>query len=652
MHSIGQTIGGVLTDKPTLARTSSGCNFVNTINEAILGNHPMDTTEVIIVGAGPAGLALAIALSNLKVKSIVLEKEVEIVEDPRGIAITQDAVRICWDLGLGGDMDKISHELPHFNFHKTSFVNTPFFSRDMYPDGFAQALPSAIFHIQPMLELAMREKLNKSQYCELQYGCAVTGRKQDGTNIIAEYTDAKGQPGSIRGSWLIGADGKRGVVRKHFLEPSAGVRQVSGTYKYDGTWVAANLEISLPTPNTHPDFPLWNLGYTPNEVYDLFWPRGFHFGSPPGKPLAAGRFGPNEAHLWRHEFAQNDWNDTMNAEELLWEHLIPMITRRCGKGARPFPSGEVMYPRDCIEARRCQPFHFTHKVVNKWFDDRTILIGDAAHVFPPFGGQGIASGLRDAQQLAWRLMFLQRLPNVNRSICDEILQTWVQERSYSVRLAANFTKLNGQLCNHGDSWKFWLLRNIDWALRQVPFFRGIPDPLAGIEARGFTTVDGGFFSPEHGGGGRLPQVYLSSQRTGPELSDLILCPKNTVMTLAVVAGDDPENARAEARRALDKSEIDKAVLSYDSIRVVCSKPYTGMADNLEVYYPTPVEQLSEAGVPIRPLYAPSNLFSRFSPHTKFVILRADFFTFGLAKNYLELVECITYLKYRLRYETS
>ncbi|KAI1311631.1 hypothetical protein F5Y03DRAFT_284816 [Xylaria venustula] len=608
----------------------------------------MDTTDVIIVGAGPAGLALAISLSKLKVKSIILEKELEIVEDPRGIALTHDAVRICWDLGLGDEMDKISQESPNFNFHTTSFVNPPFFALESYPDRLAQALPGTVFHIQPRLELALREKLKNSQYCQLRCGCSVTGRKQDGTTIIAEYTDTKGQTKSIQGSWLIGADGKRGIVRKHFLEPSAGIRQIDGVYKYDGIWVAANLEISLPTPTTHSDFPLWKLGYTPENVYDLFWPTGFHFGSPPGKPLAAGRFGPNEARLWRHEFAQNDWNDKMDSEELLWEHLIPMITRKCGEDARPFPSGEVTYPRDCIQIRRCRPFHFTHKVVNKWFDDRTILIGDAAHVFPPFGGQGIASGLRDAQQLAWRLMLLRRFPEANRPTCDEILQAWAQERAYSVDVAASFTKFNGQLCNYGDSWKFWLLRNIDWALRQIPFFSKLPDPFSKIEASGFTTVNGGFFSSRHGGGGRLPQVYLSSRRTGPELSDLILQPRNTAMTLLVLAGDDHLNATSEAIRALNEAQIDEAVLSHDSIRVIRSEPYTGTADNQEVYHPTPIEELSKAGVRIRPLYAPSNLFSRFSPSTKFVVLRADFFIFGLAKNGVELVECITNLKHRLQ----
>lgn len=49
------------------------------------------------------------------------------------------------------------------------------------------------------------------------------------------------------------------------------------SYEYEGTWIAANLKITLPTPETHPEFPLWMMGYTPQEVYETFWPPGFQY---------------------------------------------------------------------------------------------------------------------------------------------------------------------------------------------------------------------------------------------------------------------------------------------------------------------------------------------------------------------------------------
>jgi 2-polyprenyl-6-methoxyphenol hydroxylase-like FAD-dependent oxidoreductase len=211
---------------------------------------------------------------------------------------------------------------------------------------------------------------------------------QDGDGVVLEYRRFDGSINTLRSSWLIGSDGKRGFVRKQFLEKVADIRQVNSSYCYEGTWVASNLRISLPTPETHPDFPAWKAGLTPLEVYDLFWPKGWHFCSPPGKPTATGRFGPFEKGFWRHEFRQDDWDSTtMNAEELLWEHLTPMITRtECGRG-NAFKCPAV-YPRDCIEVLRCREFTFTQKVVNRWYAGKTVLIGDAAHTFSPFAGQG------------------------------------------------------------------------------------------------------------------------------------------------------------------------------------------------------------------------------------------------------------------------
>ncbi|KAI1370323.1 monooxygenase-like protein [Hypoxylon crocopeplum] len=612
----------------------------------------MEKTEVVIVGAGPAGLALALSLAKLKVHSVILEKDLQITRDPRGVYLTHDAVRILWDLGLGDSLiGEIGYELITTNFHTTSFANKPFYTLDFGYDGYSQVLPNAVLHIQPKLEAAMQQKAVESSFCDLRCGCTVVGKEQDGEYPVIQYEDGKGVRRVIEGSFVIGADGKKGVVRKHFLEVSAGIKQVDNPqYHYDGTWVAANLKLTVPTPETHPDFPLWKLGFDPEAVYDLFWPRGWHFCCPPGKATAAGRFGPYEERLWRHEFAQNDWNDSMDAERLLWEHITPLITRKTDGSNRPFPSGEVTYPRSCIDILRCRPFRFTHKVVNKWFDGRTILIGDAAHVFPPFGGQGIASGLRDAHQLAWRISLLQRLPKPDAALRLNLLDAWAKERHQGVKDAATVTSINGRLCNQGDTYLFWLLRTLLRLIRYIPIIPSVPEfPMLSSETRGYRPVEGGFFMPEFGGGLRIAQIYVESKHQLPILSDELIRRTDTVFTLLVIGRGDYENMVAEAQAALKSVDLDQSVLSEKSIRIFLpDNLLTPSTSEVEAYFPTQTQHLIDLGIAVKSDYSASNYVQRIGSATRFVIVRPDFHVFSLAKNTQELVECLTSLRQRLR----
>ncbi len=114
----------------------------------------------------------------------------------------------------------------------------------------------------------MRRKLDESKLCDLRSGCEVIQRDQSSGSVVVTYKTEDGSTKSIDGSWLVGADGKKGVVRKHFLEKS-GIQQVESAYRYEGTWIASNLKINLPTPERHPTCPLWELGWTPEEVLSL-----------------------------------------------------------------------------------------------------------------------------------------------------------------------------------------------------------------------------------------------------------------------------------------------------------------------------------------------------------------------------------------------
>ena len=100
------------------------------------------------------------------------------------------------------------------------------------------------------------------------------------------------------------------------------------SYEYQETWVALNWHMDLPTPQTHPDFPLWKLKYTPQDVYDAFFPRNFRFIGNPDRPSVCGCFGLREERLWRFEFVVDRAEDPqeMASYEKTKEIIFPYIT--------------------------------------------------------------------------------------------------------------------------------------------------------------------------------------------------------------------------------------------------------------------------------------------------------------------------------------
>ncbi|KAH7136805.1 monooxygenase-like protein [Dactylonectria estremocensis] len=616
----------------------------------------MEETDVVIVGAGPSGLALGLALAKFRIRSIILEKENGMTADPRGVYLTGDAIRILHDLGIGHDMSNIGHEVHKVNFHKSSFAEKEFFSLNIGTSNILkQAVPEGMLQSQPRLENALRKEALRSEMCTLRTGCTVVSRSSDDPPTI-EYVTEDDVRRQIRGQYLVGADGKVGIVRKHFLEPTAGIQQEEGIYRYNGTWIAANLKISPPTAQTHPQFPLWKLGYSSDEVYDLFWPEGWHFCSPPGKATACGRFGPHSDRIWRHELCQEDWDESMDAEALFWDHITPMITRRNDEKGHNF-SDAVVFPRDCIKILRCRPFRFTHKVVNRWFHKRTILIGDAAHVFPPFAGQGIASGVRDAHQLAWRLALLLRssLPCQRRvSLSDALLNTWALERRKSVDGAALFSMLNGMLCNHKPSLWLLVVLRLQTLLESIPFLPSLPDPQGWTEKRAFTGVKGGFFLKEYNGGARLAQIRVqSSSNQVPVLSDLLLKSDSILTVLVISNSNDHGKLYEDARAAVAAADIDSTIVSEDSIVgfTPCAnysnaptsthRPGKNQAEVFwPVVHPTSMES-STLG------FDDGSYIDRLGRRNRFCLVRPDFFVFACARDKGELVKCLALLKQRL-----
>lgn len=92
--------------------------------------------------------------------------------------------------------------------------------------------------------------------------------------------------------------------------------------------MALNWKIHLPTKQSHPLFPLWDLGYTPEQVYDLFFPTDFRFLCNACRPAVCGRFGLPEDRLWRFEFVVEPSEDgqDMSQKHKVRELVGPYIT--------------------------------------------------------------------------------------------------------------------------------------------------------------------------------------------------------------------------------------------------------------------------------------------------------------------------------------
>ncbi|KAF5555120.1 FAD NAD(P)-binding domain-containing protein [Fusarium mexicanum] len=555
----------------------------------------MDSTDVIIVGAGPSGLALATALSDQRIKSVLLEKNYEICEDPRAIAVSGDAPRIINLLGINPfKMEKIGQTMTGIHFHQNLFSSKPFASIDHERDWLEQAQAPGTVLLQPELEKDFRNSIQASEYAELRLGSTVVGIREVPDGIMASYRRNDGKVLEIQGKYLVGADGKRGYVRKEYLE-AKGIQQLPGLYTYEATWIAANLRITLPTPVSHPSFPLWKLGYQPEQLWDIFWPGGFHFCTHPTMPIAAGRFGPRHEKSWRFEYELPSGFLPDDCIKHLEEQMTSHLTIQ----------GELL--------------SFSQKVVNRWFHGNVSVIGDAAHVFPPFGAQGIACGLRDA--LAHR---------------DYLLEGWSRERRKGVDDSSILTARTGNVLMSKSRFLVQLLRITSGGLDLLPSFRDKLLSSVFDDRVGYRGVDGGFFLESQGGGMKTAQVCVRTTDKLAQLSDEIFWAQGGLLTLLLLCHPSGEEASA-LESALEEAKLPPWLLSEHILEFCADEKLGNMKSTLgfktkKLCLGTTEDTVRTMGQPLLPHYNPASFRARFGATTRYALIRPDLIIFSRAES--------------------
>lgn len=513
--------------------------------------------------------------------------------------------------------------------------------------------PGFICHKQPAIEKHLRNQINTSGKSDLRLGVTLTSIHEDEDWVYATYMGSNGDEKSIQSKFLVGADGKTGFTRKKYLEPrGVSMERVSQT-SYEEVWVALNWRMTLPTPETHPEFPLWAKGYTPQQVYNIFFPEEFRFLCNPERAAVCGRFGLNEDRLWRFEFVvlPGEDGDTMASPEMIHRIVFPYITQ---PGSRfGLIMEKVQNPEDCIEIIRSRPFNFSARSCNRWAQDRVMLCGDAAHVFPPFGGQGIASGFRDAISLAWRLAMAARTASSKTDQLDHrsFLETWYTERKQQLDRSLAFTIENGSYVTESDPVKIYLRELYLWAVQLVPSWKhnlelgGRREGMVRYRAEPGKSMH---FLPDMGGGGNFPQVYCVDLRDASEkvrfTDDVIFAPHKTA-AFQIVAFLNSEENLAKSREILDDlSRESKGILNPRETTFIVRKSTYSLSPKVEekeaVYrLATGAEFAADdflcRGRPEPQFYDPLRI-SKDVNNKMFVILRPDRFIYAACDTQSEL----------------
>ena len=343
-------------------------------------------TEVAIAGAGPVGLMIANLLGIAGVRVTVLERNKGLLGLPRAIAYDAETLRLFTQVGL---FDQIAPGLMqnprvrHLNARKATLMAIDPPAASLYGHSRLGSF------YQPNFEKVLLEGLSRFDTVRVLFEHAVTGLEQDGNGVELKLSTPQGER-RLRARFAIGSDGGTSGVRDML-----GVRLVGSTYTEH--WLVVDAIV---------------------KDHDV---KQITFHCDPRRPRVEL---PAVGERIRWEFMQLPGE----CEELL----------KSDDAIRTLVTQHTKYRAFEIERKAVYTFHA--RVADHWRRGRVFLAGDAAHLMPPFAGQGMNGGMKDAVNLAWKLAAVLR-----GQASDAILDTYEAERAPGVRKMVEVSRRLGSV---------------------------------------------------------------------------------------------------------------------------------------------------------------------------------------------------------------
>jgi 3-(3-hydroxy-phenyl)propionate hydroxylase len=275
--------------------------------------------------------------------------------------------------------------------------------------------PAGSFVHQPDLEAVLAAAAEADPRITVERGVEVTGLLPDVDGVMIALTPRNGGADrSVRASAVLGCDGANSTVRRLI---GATMRELGPPDR----WLVLDARSADPLP---------------------VWPGAHHI-CDPRRPAT---FMPvtTDRYRWECRLAPGETVADLTTPTFLAGLLAPVDPA-------------------AVEFERAVEYTFRAQVADRWRSGRVLLAGDAAHLSPPFVGQGLALGLRDVHQLAWKLAAV-----LTGAADDDLLDTYQAEREPHARALIGLARLLGRLMTGGGRVGSALRRGVLTAVRRIP----------------------------------------------------------------------------------------------------------------------------------------------------------------------------------------
>lgn len=354
------------------------------------------TYDVAIVGYGPVGQVLTNLLGDAGHRVLTVERWPELYPRPRAAHFDHEIHRVLDQLGV---VDKLGDDVVAMRSYDWRGADGELILRIKADGVGASGFPIGHLFYQPTLEAALHERAEALPNVELMRGWEVRHLQSDGAGgatFTAERMKVAG-PGLLGGTgdtrtvaarYVVGADGANSMVRR-----AAGIDMTD--LGFAENWLVCD------------------VAFANHDLADgLFSELGDSTQwCDPSRPHMSARVGRYHRR-WEFMLLPGENPADFVSRDSVWARLSPWLTP------------------EMAELERYVVYQFSSKVADRMRGGSTLLVGDAAHVMPPFIGQGLCSGIRDAANLAWKLDLVLKgkspnslLDTVGEERREQIMQT-------------------------------------------------------------------------------------------------------------------------------------------------------------------------------------------------------------------------------------